>query len=177
MASKRRIPLSCLGPAAIAQIRATGFDVDKQIQKEQAGHRLQRPVTSPSNFSRDNKYGVSAKDQRTFNGIVFDSKFEMNAYRFLLERGVEFERQVEFVLQEGFRHDGKWIRPIKYIADFKVRGNAGWHIIDTKGMMTDTFLVKKKMMLAQGHVINCIKNLGDLATFLVAHGCLERQPA
>lgn len=173
--SKRKIPMSCLGPAALAQIRATGYDVDKQIRKEQAGARFKKGAPAgPLNFmSRDSKFGVSAKDQRTMDGIVFDSKLEMNAYRVLRDRGVKFDRQIEFTIQERFEHDGKIIRPIKYVADFKVYALDGTpFIIDTKGMITPDCKLKLKLMLAQGNEVHCVKTLGELTTFLAEHNCL-----
>lgn len=172
--------MSCLGPAALAQIRATGYDVDKQIQKEQAGARFKKGgvAGAPLNFmSRDSKFGVSAKDQRTMDSIVFDSKLEMNAYRTLRELGVKFDRQIEYTIQERFKHDGKVIRPIKYVADFKVYSASGeGFILDTKGMITPDCRLKIKLLLAQGHVVNLISTLTELHKFLVGHGCIPPKP-
>ena len=58
------------------------------------------------------------------DGIKFDSTKEGNRYRELkLQQHCGFisdlKLQPEFVLQDGFRRDGKWIYPIKYIADFQ----------------------------------------------------------
>lgn len=108
------------------------------------------------------------------DGIVFDSKLEMNAYRMLRDYGVKFDRQVEFVLQEGFytpAPEHKHIRPIKYVADFKIYTPSGTFIVDTKGMITPDCKLKLKMMLSQGNPVKCIGNLGELSQFLVENGC------
>lgn len=68
------------------------------------------------------KYHVSAREDRTYDGIVFDSKAEMEYYREvvlpLAAAGeiVQYELQKSFVLQPGFRHDGKAVRAITYAA-------------------------------------------------------------
>lgn len=60
------------------------------------------------------------------DGIIFDSKKEARYYETLkiLKRAGEikdFSLQPEFIIQEGFTTDyGEKVRPIKYIADFKV---------------------------------------------------------
>lgn len=170
MSKKRKIPMSCLGPAALAQIRATGYDVDKQIAREQAGKRLSGlSVLIP----RDNKYGVSVKDERTMDGIVFASKLEMNAYRYLRDLGVVFERQIPFVLMDGFEHAGKKVQPIRYVCDFKVRANDGQEfIIDTKGVITADCKLKLKLMLSQGHEVHCVGSVNAIAQFLHEHNCI-----
>lgn len=58
------------------------------------------------------------------------------------------ELQPEFVLQPAYEIAGKKIRPIIYRADFKVT-EADGHIyyVDTKGMRTQVYLLKKKMLL------------------------------
>lgn len=108
------------------------------------------------------------------DGIVFDSKLEMNAYRVLRDYGIKFDRQVEFTLQEGFYTpppDRKHVRPIKYVADFRVYTPGGEFIVDTKGIITPDCKLKLKMMLAQGNPVHCIANLRELAEFLVERGC------
>ena len=80
---------------------------------------------------RSNKFGVSAKDKRTVDGIVFASKLEAERYRELvqlMQMGaiVGFERQVTFTL--GCPEN-------KYRVDFLVFHGYGevW-AEDTKGM-------------------------------------------
>ena len=100
-----------------------------------------------------NKY----KNQRTqYKGISFDSKKECEYYIYLenLEaHGAisELQRQVRFELQPSFKHNGKTIRAITYVADFTFKDRDGkFHIVDTKGIKTDVYLLKKKMMQYKG---------------------------
>lgn len=87
------------------------------------------------------------------DGILFDSQKEADYYTDLLwlkQSGAvkSIELQPEFVLQPGYEREGKKIRPIIYRADFKVVEASG-HIyyVDTKGMKTQVYLLKKKMLL------------------------------
>lgn len=103
-----------------------------------------------------NKY----KNQRTqYKGISFDSKKECEYYIYLenLEaQGAisELKRQVRFELQPSFKHNGKTIRAITYVADFTFYDKQGkFHIVDTKGFKPKEYLLKKKMMQYQGHDI------------------------
>ena len=103
-----------------------------------------------------NKYG---NHKCTYKGIRFDSKKECQYFIYLeaLEaQGMisELKRQVRFTLQPSFKHQGKTIRAITYVADFTyVDSDGKYHIIDTKGVKTDVYLLKKKIMQFQGHDI------------------------
>lgn len=94
------------------------------------------------------KYGAK---KCTIDNIKFDSIEESKFYIYLLgeqeaERIESFTMQPEFLLQEGFRKDGKAIRAISYIADFAVTYPDGEEIIyDVKGLETADFKIKKKM--------------------------------
>lgn len=85
------------------------------------------------------------------DGIKFDSKQEGEYYLYLKEqqeKGIieRFELQPKFILQEGFRKEGKWIRPIVYIADFDIWYKDGTRrIVDVKGVITPEFRIKKKL--------------------------------
>ena len=89
----------------------------------------------------------------TVDGITFDSQKEANRYQeLLLEKlaGIvlEIELQPKFVLQEGYRDPRtlKWVRPIVYIADFRVTYADGRVVvIDTKGFRTKEYRLKKKL--------------------------------
>ena len=63
----------------------------------------------------------------------------------------KLERQVKFILQESFtdRTSGKKIREVYYKADFVYYCNRSnkWIIEDFKGFETQTFKLKKKMLL------------------------------
>ena len=100
------------------------------------------------------KYHVSAREDRTYDGIVFDSKAEMEYYREvvlpLAAAGeiVQYELQKSFVLQPGFRHDGKAVRAITYVCDFYLIYKDGHsEVIDVKGMATPEAKLKRKMFL------------------------------
>jgi len=87
------------------------------------------------------------------DGITFASKKEANRYselKIMQRAGIikKFTLQPEFILQEGYRRkDGKAIRPIKYIADFKVEYPDGHiEIEDTKGVETQLFKIKRKIL-------------------------------
>ncbi len=103
-----------------------------------------------------NKYG----NQRTqYKGISFDSKKECEYYIYLekleaLGAISELQRQVRFELQPSFKHNGKTIKSIAYVADFTYYDKQGkFHIVDTKGVHTDVYKLKKKIMQYQGHDI------------------------
>lgn len=98
---------------------------------------------------------VSNKDLRTLDGVVFDSKAEMNRFAELkmMERaGIikDLKCQVKFILQEKFKHEKYGnIRAIEYIADFSYIQimNGKTVIEDCKGMLTDKYLIKRKLFL------------------------------
>lgn len=89
--------------------------------------------------------------KKEVDGITFASTMESDYYVYLKAekaagRVVRFELQPEFPLQESFKKYGKTIRGIKYIADFKVWYPDGTiKIIDTKGIETADFKLKRKM--------------------------------
>lgn len=84
------------------------------------------------------------------DNIKFESVLEANRYRELklLQRAKEISNlrlQVPFVLQEGFKKNGKTYQAIKYIADFVYEENGQTVVEDTKGMKTETFKIKQKL--------------------------------
>ena len=92
------------------------------------------------------------KSKRTHNGIVFDSVLEMEYYRYVLCPAVEsgdvvsYELQKPYELQPKFRHDGKSVQPIKYVADFFIIYKDGHEeVIDTKGCPDSVALLKRKL--------------------------------
>ena len=91
-------------------------------------------------------------DQRTLDGIVFDSALELRYYRDVLlplvESGevVEYELQKPYELQPKFVHDGRTVQAIKYVADFYVKYSDGREeVIDIKGFADATALLKRKL--------------------------------
>lgn len=99
------------------------------------------------------KFNVDkSTEQRTFDGIVFDSVLELRYYRDVLlplvDSGdvVEYELQKPYELQPKFVHDGRTVQAIKYVADFYMKYSDGHEeIIDIKGFADATALLKRKL--------------------------------
>lgn len=91
----------------------------------------------------------------TVDGIKFDSKDEAKFYETLKDRKAKkeilnFELQPKFVLQEGFKKNGKTYKQITYKADFRVYMLDGSsYVVDVKGMLTDVFALKLKLYNAR----------------------------
>lgn len=91
------------------------------------------------------------RNKKTQIGMyVFDSIAESKRYKelALLEKAGQIkglELQPKFLLQEGFKKNGKTYRKIEYIADFMYIENGKVIIEDVKGMETDVFKLKRKM--------------------------------
>ena len=96
------------------------------------------------------------KKDRTYNGITYDSKTEMLFVKEFINPRIEsreiksYERQVEYVLQDKFKYNGKTILPIKYRSDFNVVWADGTlQVFDVKGQPDAMSLLKRKMMWAK----------------------------
>jgi len=81
---------------------------------------------------------------------VFDSIAESKRYKelALLEKAEEIQQltlQPRFLLQEGFKKNGKTYRKIEYIADFMYREKGKIVIEDVKGKETEVFKLKRKL--------------------------------
>ena len=104
-------------------------------------------------WSSYNKYG---NHKCQYKGIIFDSKKECEYFIYLESLEAqgeisELQRQVRFELQPAFKHNGKTIRSINYVADFTFKDKDGQlHIVDTKGIKTEVYKLKKKMMQFKG---------------------------
>lgn len=104
---------------------------------------------------KQNKY----KNKKTiYDGIKFDSKKEGSYYlklKLLEEKGIisDLKLQVKFELQPKFQFGNKTIRAINYIADFTYIQDNKLHIVDTKGVRTDVYKLKKKMMEYKGYEV------------------------
>ena len=101
-----------------------------------------------------NKYKVSAKEARTYDNIVFDSKAEMEYYRDVVLPGVaakeikSYELQKSFLLQPSFEHGFKTERSIRYVCDFYIKyKNGKTDVIDIKGMPTPEAKLKRKLFM------------------------------
>lgn len=86
-------------------------------------------------------------------GRMFDSRSEARRYNELLlmqQAGevVEIECQPKFLLQESYTKNGKKVRPVHYIADFKVTYKDG-HVeiedVKSKATLTPLYRLKKKL--------------------------------
>lgn len=101
---------------------------------------------------RKSKYNVAPKNQRTYKGKVYDSKLEKN-YRAKLElmkkATKEENRVVDIREQVPFEFVINGLKVCTYLLDFKVTFADGRvEHIDTKGVITDIYRIKKKLMLA-----------------------------
>lgn len=103
---------------------------------------------------------VARKEARTVDGIVFDSMAEAGRYcelKILETHGEieKLERQPRFLLQEAFRHPVHGLqRAIYYIADFAYTRKGARIVEDCKGMRTEIYRLKKKLLLAKYPEIN-----------------------
>lgn len=102
------------------------------------------------------KYNVSSKDTRTWNGVVYDSRKEMERAMelSLMERAGQIQslrRQVPFVLQDKFTDNtGKTQRAITYVCDFMYEQDGKTVVEDVKSKMTmklPEYRLKKKMFM------------------------------
>lgn len=94
------------------------------------------------------------------DGFKFDSKLERNIYRKMKELKLEFTLQPRYVLFDKFKLDGKTYRAIEYRADFELKLGDKIYTIDTKGMETQVFKLKKKLFaLKYQKEIVCIKSV------------------
>lgn len=108
------------------------------------------------NNSIDYKQSKYKNKKVVYNGIKFDSQKERNYYiklKLLEEKGKikDLKLQVKFELQPKFQFGNKKIQSISYIADFTYLDEENkLHIVDTKGVRTDVYKIKKKMMQYRG---------------------------
>lgn len=110
---------------------------------------IEAMIAKPSKF-RNTKCTDAA-------GNKFDSKRELTRWRELLRLEndgwiEDLKRQVRFKLLPAQRRaDGKTERGVSYIADFTYldnqTGNRVYTVADAKGMQTDIWILKRKLML------------------------------
>ena len=120
-------------------------------------------------FRKKHKYKVSDSAKRTADGITFASRLEMRVYLFFKNTiGTKaFTLQPSFELQPKFKHEGKTIRAIKYVADFLIKDGEEELVVDAKGMVTAVFKIKQKMFMHKyGKSIHLIKNKKEMAAFI-----------
>jgi hypothetical protein len=95
------------------------------------------------------KYGNAKK---VVDGVRFDSKAEAARYqrlKFLQNSGqiTNLKLQPVFVLQPSFKHQGRTIQAIKYVADFQYEEAGKIVVEDVKGVQTAEFRLKMKLLL------------------------------
>ena len=104
------------------------------------------------------------KQKRTYKGITYDSLTEMQFMQEYIEPKLasgeitKFERQVTYVLQDGFAMtNGEKILPIKYVSDYDVWYSDGTFIVyDIKGQPDSVSLLKRKLFRHRYPDINLV---------------------
>lgn len=103
------------------------------------------------------KFNVDkSTENRTYDGIVYDSRMEMLFYKDYIAPKItsgeikDCKRQVKFELQPAFEYNnGKEIvkvRAVDYVADYVLTyANGGLEVIDIKGFADTTALLKRKL--------------------------------
>jgi len=99
------------------------------------------------------KYKMKYKNQKIMiDGIKFDSKREAEYFLYLKQLQKDglisdLELQPKFELQPHFKFNGKMVRAINYIADFRYYDvkKGEYVVVDVKGMKTDVYKLKKKL--------------------------------
>lgn len=129
------------------------------MRKEDLPPKYQRQVEqklgvqTAKNAVKPNKYHAV---KETVGKLKFDSKKERQRFEELnmLEQSGEIRNlklQHEFLLQGAFTDtNGERTRSIKYIADFTYWKDNTFVIEDVKGMKTDVYKLKRKMMAEKG---------------------------
>ena len=103
-----------------------------------------------------NKYRVAAKADRTCDGIVFDSKTEMQRY---LELRLALRGRAIKSLKLQPRYP--LVAGIVYVADFEVEDVDGIHAEDVKGFATTAFNMKRRLWKEFGpHPLVILKRSG-----------------
>lgn len=87
-----------------------------------------------------------------YDGHLFDSQKEKSWYikfKLMEQSGVisDLKLQVKYELIKTFKLEDKTYRSTNYIADFTYKTKDGkLHVIDVKGIRTDVYKLKKKLM-------------------------------
>lgn len=99
------------------------------------------------------KYGVAPKADRTLDGVVFDSKLEMNYYKhlvLLMKAKDPKERVISIGLQVEFPIFIRGKKVFSYMLDFRVDyADRRIEYVDVKGIRTQIFILKKKCVEAE----------------------------
>lgn len=134
------IDINSLGPAAQKQALQKLL---KQKEAKQSKYHNEKAVRTMPNG-----------EIRTFDSLREASRYDH--LRMLYEAGAiqDLRLQQTFTLQEGYvTAEGETVQPITYKADFMYVQNGKTVIEDVKGMKTDKYRMKYKMMLEHGYKI------------------------
>lgn len=128
--------------------------------KRQKNNGKAASIPEPPRPSKYHNKKSTYYDPDLNESLAFDSLKELDYYFILkdrLKRGeiTDLRRQVSIIIQPAFDFNGKRIREITYRADFMYidKRDGSPHIIDVKGMRTDVYKLKKKLLLYQGYEI------------------------
>lgn len=125
---------------------------------EHLAHRVHGCISGnavqPKTVYREGRHSKYGNNRCMVDGIRFSSQLEAQYYQRLklLQRVgevTEIKLQVPYILQPAYvMSDGTKVRAIKYLADFVVSFSDGRkQVIDTKGMRTPIYKLKKKILL------------------------------
>lgn len=115
-----------------------------KISKEVYNKLLNNSITTKQNKYKNKKV--------EYDGIKFDSQKEKSwyiKYKLMEQAGEikDLKMQVSFTLIETFKLQDKTYRKTIYKADFTFIDKEGkYHVIDVKGVKTDVYKLKKKLM-------------------------------
>ena len=122
-----------------------------------------RLVGTPPKASKYHNTKIDYYDPDLMATITFDSKKEFEYYLILKDREkkgeiIGLKRQIPIIIQPEFiDKDGKKQRAITYIADFMYFDTDDdkdpddhLHFVDVKGMRTEVYKLKKKLLAFRG---------------------------
>lgn len=156
----------------------------QQVADHCKRHGVKNPLdlnilAKPEPIKKTGRIKRAPKEDRTHDGIVFDSQSEMKVWM-MLEGKIKtgcLHRQPKFELQQKFRDvEGRVRQPMRFTADFwlysEPRTDAtatippDAFVIDHKGMKTDSFVLREKMFafrfMHRLHLPNTKKDWGTL---------------
>lgn len=105
------------------------------------------------------KFSKYRNVKTTVDNITFDSKHEAERYKelqMLVKAGeiTNLRLQVPFELIPSLKINGETFRVTKYIADFVYNDKNGNEVVeDAKGMKTDVYKLKRKLMAYVHNII------------------------
>lgn len=113
----------------------------------------------PDKYNIDKSF--QGKQNRTYNGIVYDSDMELNFLKQVIEPQIEsgkiikYDRQVVYELLPAFVYKDQKFLPIHYKSDFNIYYTNGTvEVIDVKGLSKSMDILKRKMLLSRYPEIN-----------------------